>query len=443
VRGVSLEVGEGEWLAVTGPNGCGKSSLALAAAGLWPAERGSVAVAGRVVSAAPGRRAEARIAAVLQEPATQLLEGTVAGEVAFAARNLGIPEDAIAGAVRRWGERLCVSGWLSRDPRALSAGEQQLVLIAAALASGPRILVADEGTAHMDSASRARALETIAEERARGLAILWVTQAPEELARADRVLRLAALPEALSAGEPVAVPSGGPPFRASADPAPGGASPAGPSAPAGPSGLRDRPRLRVEMRPPAGEGGPRVSLGEPVCFGVGPGRPVALTGPNGAGKTLALEAIAGVSSHPQISISWEGIPAHPPVLAAQYPELQIFAETVEEELAFGPTERGIGGASGVELGMELLSRMGFRRQILGRATWALSAGERRMVQIAAALSTPASVIALDEPTCGLDPFRVGALTRLLAELSGGVGLAVGTQDSSLVRSLGAREITVG
>ena len=84
-----------------------------------------------------GNRARLRIAVVLQEPASQLFERRVADEIAFAARNLGVPEGRIATRVDEWTSRLGLERVLEQDSRALSAGWQQRVLIAAAMASDP------------------------------------------------------------------------------------------------------------------------------------------------------------------------------------------------------------------------------------------------------------------------------------------------------------------
>ena len=190
VRGASLTLARGEWLTIEGPNGGGKTTLALVLAGLRPARRGTVEFDGETLG--PGAPAVLRegIAVVLQEPASQLLQPTVAEEIAFGGRNLGRPPEALAAAVTTWARRLGLEADLGRDPRALSAGRQQLVILAGALACGPRLLVADEPGAHLDQESRRRALEVVGEEVGRGLAVVWVTQDDSERAASHRTLCL-------------------------------------------------------------------------------------------------------------------------------------------------------------------------------------------------------------------------------------------------------------
>jgi energy-coupling factor transport system ATP-binding protein len=143
IRGFSLELGAGEWLALCGANGCGKTSLLLALAGLWPVRSGELLFEGRPFG--PGTPAErrARLAVILQDPSSQLLQPTLREELAFSALNLGHAPDEVAREVARWSDRMGLTNELERDPQQLSAGRQQLVLLAAALVSRPALLLAD------------------------------------------------------------------------------------------------------------------------------------------------------------------------------------------------------------------------------------------------------------------------------------------------------------
>ena len=427
VRGVSFEIGRGEWLAVTGPNGCGKSTLGLAAAGLWPVSRGSIEVAGAPLEPTAGRRAFLRIAAVLQEPASQLFERRVSDEIAFAARNLGAGASQLAARVSEWSARFGLEGLLDRDPQTLSAGWQQRVLLAAAMASDPELIVVDEGAAHMDPQARAHVLREIRAAVSAGLAVLWVTQDPGEAAAADRILRL------------------GSDGRAVRDP---GAHildvprehPAGESPWCMP---RTAASARVLIGPWEGADERRIVTSGPFELELAAGSPVALVGPNGSGKTVALEAIAGLVPSRQVSVLEAVSGPHSPVLAAQFPELQVFGETVAEELCYGPVARGSSPAAVRDSATQLLAELGLDSKIMDCSTWSLSAGERRLVQAAAALLTPASRVLIDEPTCGLDPDHARRLAGVLARLGQRVPLMIATQDPWLPGFMGARERHLG
>ena len=80
---------------------------------------------------------------------------------------------------------------------------------------------------------------------------------------------------------------------------------------------------------------------------------------------------------------------------------------------------------------------------MSRSTWSLSVGERRLVQIAAALMTPASRVLIDEPTCGLDLWKVSQVSHLLAQLGQIVPLVVATQDPRIPGLIGANTLKLG
>jgi len=413
VRGVSLEVARGEWLALTGVNGGGKTSLLLALAGLWPAARGEVRFDGLPL-APDSPAARRRIGVVLQDPSSQLLQPTVAEELAFTARNLDRPEAEIARAVERWATRLNLSDVLGRDPHTLSAGRQQLVTLAAALIAAPELLLADEPGAHLDQETRARVLAAVQEERERGLAVVWATQDARELAAADRVVEVGERSD----------PAG----RISSSNGTGGGPPA----------------FRIRIRPPQpGEHRPiTVDAARELAIG---GRGVtALIGANGAGKTVLLEAAAGIRPSPQVDIQWERQPDPPALMAGQFPDLQIFEETVADEVVYAATSRGMPRAEALERAVACFDALGYAGSTFtGRRTWSLSGGEKRLVEIVATVVAPASLVLLDEPTAGLDPERKRALARIVVERSSSSPILVATQDPEWLSSLSAVIFALG
>jgi energy-coupling factor transporter ATP-binding protein EcfA2 len=420
IRGFCLELGAGEWLALCGANGCGKTSLLLALAGLWPVRSGDLLFEGRPFGpGAPGER-RAHLAVILQDPSSQLLQPTVREELAFAALNLGHPPDRVSCEVMRWSDRLGLIGDLGRDPQQLSAGRQQLVLLAAALVSQPTLLLADEPAAHLDGAARCRVLEVLREEVDRGLSVVWATQDAGEVASADHSLSL------------------------------GGSGMFEPAPAAGVTGTAGLPveghgrLLTLRVSPWDGGVGPAVRT--PVALEIPVTRTgvTAIEGPNAAGKSVLLAAAAGILQVEQVQVVGGADPDSPAILSSQYPELEIFEERAGDEVVYAAVSRGVPRPQALERATLLLDRLGLDPgALLARHTWGLSGGEKRLLSLVSALIAPASLYVLDEPTAGLDPRRRQVLGTIVDELARRAALLLASQDGAWLAGLAARRYRLG
>lgn len=414
VRGFSLELGAGEWVTLSGANGCGKTSLLLALAGLWPARSGALLFEDLPFSPDVSGQRRARLAVILQDPSSQLLQPTVREELAFSAVNLGHPWNEVAREVGRWSDRLGLAGDLERDPQQLSAGRQQLVLLAAALISQPTLLLADEPAAHLDSATRRLVLELTRGEVDRGLSVVWVTQDAAEAAAADRAL-------SLGDGEP----PGSDPVALVADAPPG-------------------PLLTLRVSPWDGRNGPAVRT--PVALEIPVARTglTALEGPNAVGKSVLLAVAAGILRLEQVQVVGGPDPGAPPILSSQYPELEIFEEQAGDEVIYAAVSRGVPRAEALGQAAGLLDRLGLGAAgFLERHTWGLSGGEKRLLSLVAGLIAPASLHVLDEPTAGLDARRRRALAGIVGELARSAALLVASQDGAWLDGLAASRLRLG
>ena len=193
VDGVSMELRRGEFVAVLGANGCGKSTLAKHLNAILLPEAGTV-----YVEEMDTRSEEhlydirQKVGMVFQNPDNQIVATIVEEDVAFAPENLGVPPEEIR---TRVDEAMKLAGiYEKRDsaPYKLSGGQKQRVAIAGVIAMRPDCLVLDEATAMLDPKGRRQVMQTIDKLRAAGVTIVAITHYMEEAARADRVLVMSA-----------------------------------------------------------------------------------------------------------------------------------------------------------------------------------------------------------------------------------------------------------
>jgi putative ABC transport system ATP-binding protein len=193
VDGVSLTVARGELVAVYGPSGSGKSTLLKLIAGLLTPDSGSVILDGRDISAlSSAARARHRLHDLgYVDQSFDLLEGASAAQ--NAAFKLWLTEDVRRAErmVEPLLERLGLQERSRHRPGELSMGERQRVMIARALSTDPKLVLADEPTGNLDSARSREVLELLVQTcRERGAAVLLVTHDPQATSFADRVYAL-------------------------------------------------------------------------------------------------------------------------------------------------------------------------------------------------------------------------------------------------------------
>ena len=189
--GVSFDVRRGESTAIVGQTGSGKSTLLRLMCGLEAPDAGSIVVAGSSTAKKRGRRAVRRaVGYVMQHPERQLFAQTVAEDVAFGPRNLGLSSEEVTRRVDHALELVGLADKRGASPFELSGGQRRLAAIAGVLAMEPELLILDEPTAGLDPRGRARLRELLADLRAHGITLVQVTHSMEDAARADRVVVL-------------------------------------------------------------------------------------------------------------------------------------------------------------------------------------------------------------------------------------------------------------
>ena len=193
LRGVDLDVADGEFVAVMGPSGCGKSTLLHLLGGLDRPTAGSIRLGDRQVESlsetewAVVRRQEVGFVFQFFNLVANL---TVAENVELPALLVGRPRSEARARRAELLERLGVEARADALPSRLSGGQQQRVALARALVNRPRVLLADEPTGNLDSESARAVLGVLREVQGEGQTLVLVTHDPRVAASADRVVRL-------------------------------------------------------------------------------------------------------------------------------------------------------------------------------------------------------------------------------------------------------------
>lgn len=446
---VTLEVCRGERVCVLGANGSGKSTLASVICGLLAPDEGDVELAGHAVCTggvpdlAAYREARRQLGLVFQNPDDQIVTSVVADDVAFGPENLGVPRAQIAARVARELRRVAMEKYAHADPSRLSGGQRQRVCIAGALAMEPAVLVLDEPSSLLDVRGRAAIMRVMGRLAAAGATLVHVTHFMDEALAADRVIvmqhgrvALEGTPDEVFASKNAQVIEAlglEMPFEARlaaalrADAADGKVA-----AVAGPSG--EKPAAPVPAAEPSAilardlgfSYGPDAQALDGVSLEVPAHATTAIVGQTGSGKSTLLRLLCGLEAADAGSLTVCGINAatkrgrHQIRRAVgyvmQHPERQLFAQTVAEDVAFGPRNQGLSAA-------EVERRVAHALDLVGLADrcdaspFELSGGQQRLAAIAGVLAMEPELLVLDEPTAGLDPRGRARLRALMADLA--------------------------
>lgn len=194
LRGVTLDVEPGEFAAVVGPSGSGKSTLFHCLGALLRPTSGTVTIAGREITAIPpGRLAEFRLRTVgfVFQAYNLITVLTALENVEYVMLLQGVPpaeRQARAAAILA---TVGLGDYLHRRPNEMSGGQQQRVAVARAVAAEPKLILADEPTANLDSATGGALVDLMRElNREKGMTFLFATHDPMVMQRASRIIRL-------------------------------------------------------------------------------------------------------------------------------------------------------------------------------------------------------------------------------------------------------------
>lgn len=190
VNDFSLEVPEGQFLAVLGHNGCGKSTVAKLINGILVPNKGKVTVEGMDTSDEE-KTVDIRktVGMVFQNPDNQIVATIVEDDVAFGPENLGVEPSEIRKAVDSALKAVGMYEFRKREPHRLSGGQKQRVAIAGVIAMNTKCVVMDEPTAMLDPQGRKEVMDTVMKlNREFGITVILITHYMDEAVKADRVI---------------------------------------------------------------------------------------------------------------------------------------------------------------------------------------------------------------------------------------------------------------
>lgn len=186
LRGIDLEVGEGEFVALVGQNGSGKTTLAKHFNGLLRPTSGRVEVFGEDASRLSVKELGRMVGYVFQNPDHQIFAPTVFEEVSFGPRNLGLTRKALKKNVGEALAAVRLTGYEERDPFVLTRGERQRVAVASELAVKPQVLILDEPTTGLDYLQQQSMMEMVSSLNRKGHTIVIITHSMSTVARYAR-----------------------------------------------------------------------------------------------------------------------------------------------------------------------------------------------------------------------------------------------------------------
>lgn len=440
LENISLEVPAGKLLLVTGHSAAGKTTLALALAGILHQEiggtfKGSITFKGKSIGEFDGMKELSRhVGMVFDDAESQLIFTSVEEEILSGLENRGFSEAEIG---RRLEEvmRLCeISHLKHRAPHTLSGGQKQKVALAATLALDTEVLILDEATSEMDTNAVKRVfsiLKRLKEEE--GKTIIIVDHNVEAfLEIGDRVvflekgrIRDVKSPKGFTApgAGPAELPAESPtkPTISETHDKKPHQTPEERTTDLPPSGIKTNtlPIISVKQLSQRYD---EVRALEAVDLDIYPGEFIAILGENGSGKTTLVKHFNGLLKPRSGSVSVKGLDTGQTQinelvrhtgLVFQNPDNMLFEDTVEAEIAFGLNNIGAGGdKEAITRSLELVG-LEEKEKVFPRQ---LSRGERQRLAVACVIAMRPELIVLDEPTTGLDAEESDRMMQLMCRL---------------------------
>lgn len=451
LKGVDINVKEGEFVAILGHNGSGKSTFAKLINGLNILSGGTLYVKGLDASKEENLwDIRQSVGMVFQNPDNQIIATVVEEDVAFGPENIGMPSDEIVANVDMALKSVSMEEFRKSAPNYLSGGQKQRVAIAGILAMKPKCIILDEPTAMLDPLGRKEVMETITRlNREEGITIVLITHYMEEAALAERIVVINKGKVALE-GTPREIFKNVEKMRELYLDVPQMTELSWllhKQVPEMPEdllnidevinaiskiGIKDNFAYHKEETPSKSDREPILEIkhlthiyGKETVFEkvalkdinltINKGDFVGLIGHTGSGKSTLIQHLNALAKGDEGGVYFKGMDINADKsrlkeirrcigLVFQYPEHQIFESTIYDEVAFGPKNCGLKGEELDRRIRQALSFVGMNEGYFNKSPFDLSGGQKRRVAIASVLAMNPEILILDEPMAGLDPY---------------------------------------
>ena len=458
--GVNIEVEEGQFIAILGHNGSGKSTFARHINALLTPDEGTLYVNGwdtKDESKLWDIRQNAGM--VFQNPDNQIIATVVEEDVGFGPENLGVPTEEIWERVEKALAAVGMLEYRHSSPTKLSGGQKQRVAIAGVVAMKPKCIVLDEPTAMLDPNGRKEVLKTVKElNKQENVTVILITHHMNEVIDADKVFVMDSGKVVLE-GTPREIFSKVSELKklgldvpqvteiaynlkdkgidmgqcvlnvkefkeryksvtgkdiASID----DVNKSKVSESVNVQSDAEEKKLILEAKNltyiyEEGTANEKGAL-EDVSLNIHEGEFLAIIGHTGSGKSTLIQHLNGLMKADSGAIYFNGEDIYAKEfsmpflrkhvgLVFQYPEHQLFETTVLQDVCFGPKNLGLSKDDMLEAAKKALKQVGLGEDYYEKSPFELSGGEKRRVAIAGVLAMNPEVLILDEPTAGLDP----------------------------------------
>ena len=476
---VSLSIKKGDFVGILGHNGSGKSTLAKQLAALLKPSGGIIYVNGMDTAKDELLFSIRKTAGmVFQNPDNQLIGNIVEEDIAFGPENMGIPREEIEERITRALEATGMSAYREHSPNALSGGQKQKIAISGVLSMEPECIIFDEPTAMIDPEGRKEVLKAIYDlNRLKHITIIYITHFLDEVSKADYLyvmkqgaITLEGSPETLfKRPEQLTENNLELPFESSL------------IAELRKKGLNIPKEIYTKqqlleffkcMQQEEGflfqekkvENQQKKFIAETekekgivlknisyqykkrsaeeakdalkdVSLSIKPGEFVAIVGKTGSGKSTLIQHLNGLLQPQSGQYFFEGQDIwskkydlkklrQKVALCFQYPEYQLFEETILKDIAFGPKNLGFDKKKCEEKARYAMKLVGLPAELEKVSPFSLSGGQKRRVALAGILAMEPEDLILDEPVAGMDAPGKKMLFELLHHLNKDKGITI-------------------